>query len=108
MPYSNAADNFQEARNFLDAADQSSYALTMGAALRACAAGMGKVFRIDLDPEAQGRFRMMDFMIESAGLTEADPLEAWSAKAGSFDPDQIEKLSVLIDDLLAWFRDHSA
>lgn len=108
MPYSTAADDFQDARKFLDSADEGNSATAMGAALRACAAGMSKVYRINLDPEAQARFRMMDYMIESAGLDEADPLEAWIAKAGSFEPERIEKLSVLIDDLLAWFRAHSA
>lgn len=104
MPYSYAAEQFKEADRLLHTSHPQGEAYSMGAALKACSLGVAEVHRSGIDPEAQSSFRMIEFMIDSSGLAEADPLEAWISKAGSFGPSQVAKLSEHISDVLSWFQ----
>jgi hypothetical protein len=104
MPYSHAAEQFKEANRLLYTEHPQGHAYSMGAALKACSLGMAEVHRSGIDPDAQSSFRMIEFMIDSSGLAETDPLDVWVSKAGRFEADQAAKLSEHIIDVLSWFE----
>ncbi|WP_296187827.1 hypothetical protein [Pseudomonas sp. UBA1879] len=107
MPFDSAIKHFIDASHMLHAKHPLGQAFAMGGALRACAMGIATVRRGELEADAQASFRMVEYMIESSGLSHADPLDIWISKAGAFEPDQMQKLSDLVNEVLAWFKAHN-
>ena len=107
VSYNFAAAQLEEASHLLHAVHPQGPAYATGSALRACAIGMSEVERAGLDPAVQSGLRMLDFMTESSGLGDADPLDAWVSNPSACEPDQVGKLSALINELSTWFTVHT-
>lgn len=96
MPYSYIEHQLLDARTALTAADDKASA--MGHALRHCMLGLKDLDRVKLGGDAQACVRAIEYTLELTGLSDNDPTDAWIAKAGSFAPDQLERLSAIIEE----------